>query len=68
MLRGYVDVFPFQIRRFRKAPSGDLVKDVHLNVNDFIYPLFVIYGKNKRIPVPSMPGVFQLSMDNLARK
>lgn len=58
-----------RMRRFRKSPEiRDLVRDVHLSTNDFIYPMFVIYGKNKKIPVPSMPGVFQLSLDNLARE
>lgn len=58
-----------RLRRFRKSPQiRDLVRDVHLTMNDFIYPMFVIYGENKRIPVPSMPGVFQLSLDNLAKE
>jgi len=42
-----------------------MVRETSLSVDDFIYPLFVVYGKNKKIPVNSMPGVYQLSCDML---
>jgi porphobilinogen synthase len=42
-----------------------MVRETWLTSNDFIYPLFVVYGENKRIPVASMPGVFQYSVDRL---
>ena len=35
---------------------------------DFIYPLFVTHGQNVRLEIPSMPGVFQLSVDQLAEE
>jgi porphobilinogen synthase len=42
-----------------------MIKETALTVDDFIYPLFVIYGQNKKIPVESMPGIFQFSVDML---
>src|SRR5699024_9846614 len=35
----------------------------HIKVDDFIYPLFIIEGENIKNEVPSMPGVFQISLD-----
>jgi porphobilinogen synthase len=42
-----------------------MVKETSLTVDDFIYPLFVIYGKDKKVPIESMPGIYQLSVDRL---
>jgi porphobilinogen synthase len=42
-----------------------MVAETHLSVDDLIYPLFVVPGENVRNPVPSMPGVAQLSIDRL---
>jgi porphobilinogen synthase len=42
-----------------------MVRETHLNVKDFIYPLFVTHGKDKKLPIQSMPGVFQFSVDQL---
>lgn len=54
-------------RRLRStANMRALVRENQLSVNDFIYPLFVIEGNNIRNEISSMPGVFQLSLDNLA--
>jgi len=59
----------FPINRMRRLRSSEnmrsMVRETHLNVKDFIYPLFVTYGKDKKNPVQSMPGVFQLSVDQL---
>ncbi|MEM1502319.1 porphobilinogen synthase [Domibacillus sp. 8LH] len=53
-------------RRLRQtANMRALVRETHLHVNDFIYPLFVAEGEGIRNEVPSMPGVFQLSIDQL---
>jgi porphobilinogen synthase len=59
--------FPSQrLRRLRSTPTlRNMVWETWLTSNDFIYPLFVVYGENKRIPVASMPGVFQYSVDRL---
>jgi len=67
-LRG--DPMSFPITRMRRLRANEnirsMVRETHLNVKDIIYPLFVTFGKDKRTPVQSMPGVFQLSVDNLA--
>lgn len=42
-----------------------MVRETAISVDDLIYPLFVTEGENKKIEVPSMPGVFQLSLDRL---
>ncbi|WP_050181199.1 porphobilinogen synthase [Domibacillus robiginosus] len=53
-------------RRLRQtANMRALVRETQLHVNDFIYPLFVAEGEGIRNEVPSMPGVFQLSLDQL---
>jgi porphobilinogen synthase len=44
----------------------DLVRETRLAPSDFILPLFVRPGKSQRIPIKSMPGQFQLSVDQLA--
>lgn len=54
-------------RRLRaNAAMRALVKETYLHKEDLIYPLFIIEGENVKNPVSSMPGVFQLSLDNLA--
>ena len=45
-----------------------MVRETELNPADFIYPLFVTHGENVRQPISSMPGVFQLSIDQLAEE
>jgi porphobilinogen synthase len=45
-----------------------MVRETVLTKNDLIYPLFVVPGKNVKNPVKSMPGVFQLSVENLVKE
>ena len=55
-------------RRNRKAEwARRLVRENVLTPDDLIWPLFVIDGSNKRIPVASMPGVERLSVDQAVR-
>lgn len=42
-----------------------MIRETHLSVDDLILPLFVIGGKDVKNPIPSMPGHYQLSIDNL---
>jgi len=57
------------MRRLRRAePLRALVRETRVDVNDLIYPLFVIEGNRIRQEVASMPGVFQLSVDTLPRE
>jgi len=59
---------PFQrFRRLRRTEGlRRLVRETRLSLDDLIYPLFVTYGVGIRREVPSMPGVYQLSVDQLA--
>lgn len=45
-----------------------MVRETELSPSDFIYPLFVVPGRNVRKEVSSMPGVFQLSIDQAVRE
>mgnify|MGYP001484354107 CR=1 FL=1 len=58
--------FPQQrLRRMRRTGRlRSLVQETRLSPEDLIYPMFVTVGEDVRNPVPSMPGVFQLSIDN----
>ena len=45
-----------------------MVRETSLTVDDLILPLFVTFGKDKKEEVSSMPGQYQLSVDNLAKE
>ena len=54
-------------RRLRlNATLRGMLRETQLSASDFIYPLFVVHGSAVRNEVSSMPGVFQLSIDQLA--
>ena len=56
-------------RRLRYNPIvRDMVRETILTKNDLIYPLFVVPGTKVRNPIKSMPGVFQLSIDELVKE
>ena len=56
-------------RRLRRTPAiRQFVRETALAPTDFIYPLFVTHGSGVRTPIGSMPGQFQLSVDELARE
>ena len=59
--------FPFyRPRRLRQTDElRAMVRESHLRKEQLVLPLFVTEGTQKRVPVPSMPGVFQLSIDEL---
>jgi porphobilinogen synthase len=55
-----------RLRRARRTTwSRRLVAENQLSVADLIWPLFVVEGSNKRVPVATMPGVERLSVDNI---
>ena len=62
----------FPITRSRRLRSSknirNMVRETTLSVNDFIYPLFVCEGKGIRNEVPSMPGVYNLSVDEVIKE
>ena len=57
---------PRRPRRLRSSPAlRSLVRETSLQADDFILPLFVSEKITSRVPVASMPGVFQLSLEEL---
>jgi len=63
-------VFPeYRPRRLRKNESmRALIRETQLNPAQFVYPVFIAPGKNKREEISSMPGVFRLSVDQLKKE
>ena len=58
-----------RMRRLRKSAAlRGMVREADLSAGDFIYPLFVCPGSGVRREISSMPGVFNLSVDQLARE
>ncbi|MCY8640893.1 porphobilinogen synthase [Bacillus haynesii] len=57
----------FQRHRRLRTTAGmrKLVRETELRASDFIYPIFVTEEENVKSEVPSMPGVYQLSLDRL---
>ena len=54
-------------RRLRLSQNmRRLVRETKLTPDDFIYPLFARYGEGVKLPVESLPGICQLSVDHLA--
>lgn len=55
-----------RMRRMRRDKfSRRLVQETHLRIDDLIYPVFVLDGKNRIENIPSMPGVVRQSADIL---
>ncbi len=63
---------PFPVHRMRRMratePLRRLVRETTLEPADFILPLFVTEGGRVRNPISSMPGNFQLSIDELIKE
>jgi porphobilinogen synthase len=61
-----------RITRFRRLRMTDalrsMVRETELSKNDFIYPLFVVPGNKFKKEVSSMPGVYQMSIDEIVRE
>jgi len=59
-------------QRFRRTRLNkhlrSLVRETHVNIEDFIYPLFIRSGKGIKTEVASMPGVFQMSIDEVLKE
>jgi porphobilinogen synthase len=62
-------LFPdYRPRRLRQNDAfRRMIRETKLSVDDFILPLFAINGKGVKNPIDSMPGHFQLSIDNLVK-
>jgi len=58
-----------RLRRLRKTSAlRDIFRETHLSKNDFIYPLFIVEGGGVKKEIGSMPGQFQMSVDNILRE
>ncbi|MSQ12672.1 MAG: porphobilinogen synthase [Dehalococcoidia bacterium] len=59
----------FPVTRLRRLRGSESVRriaqETRLSAQDFIYPLFVTHGFDRREPIPTMPGCFQVSLDRL---
>ena len=56
-------------RRLRhSARLREAVRETVLAPTDFIYPMFVVHGEKVRDPIPSMPGICQLSVDQVVEE
>lgn len=42
-----------------------LVRETSVQVSDLVYPIFIVEGENLKTPIPSMPGIYQWSLDRL---
>ena len=62
--------FPaYRPRRLRKNENfRRMIRETILSVDDLVYPLFVVPGKNIKKPINSMPGQFQMSVDILVKE
>ncbi len=62
-------LFPdYRPRRLRQNQAlRRMIRETVLTVDDFVLPLFAIGGKNVKNPIDSMPGHFQLSVDQLLK-
>lgn len=63
-------LFPdYRPRRLRQNEAfRKMIRETLLSVNNLIYPMFVVSGKGIRRPISSMPGIFQLSIDQLIKE
>ncbi|HFB83516.1 porphobilinogen synthase [Thermosulfuriphilus ammonigenes] len=63
-------IFPeYRPRRLRRTETlRSMVRETDLSIRNLIYPLFICPGKKVRNPVSSMPGVFQLSVDEAVKE
>jgi len=61
--------FPdYRPRRLRQSEGlRRMIRETRLSVDDLILPLFVIEGQGIQNPIPSMPGHYQLSIDNFLK-
>ena len=59
----------YRPRRLRKNENfRRMIRETKLSVDDLVYPLFVVPGKDKKKPIHSMPGNFQMSIDHILKE
>ena len=58
-----------RFRRLRINPAiREMVRETNVTASDFIYPLFVVEGRGVKKEISSMPGVFQMSLDEILKE
>ena len=58
-----------RLRRLRRSDRlRALVRETRLDLDDFVYPLFVVHGRGVREPIAPMPGQHRLSVDELVKE
>ncbi|PLX95533.1 MAG: porphobilinogen synthase [Desulfuromonas sp.] len=60
-------LFPeYRARRLRRSDvMRRMVRETHLRVDDLIYPMFSAFGTNIKQEIPSMPGIYQQSIEHI---
>jgi porphobilinogen synthase len=62
----------FPERRMRRLRRNEtirrMVRETNIQVSNLVFPLFVTYGQNQRKPIQSMPGHFQMSVDEVVKE
>jgi porphobilinogen synthase len=63
------DFLKTRMRRLRgHAALRGLVRETHVRMDKLIYPMFVVEGTKKKLPIDPMPGIFQQSIDEMLKE
>ena len=53
-----------RLRRLRNNETvRNMIRETSVSVNDLVYPVFIKEGTDEKIPVDSMPGIYQYTID-----
>ncbi len=55
-------------RNRQSAAIRNMVQETHLNVSNLVYPLFLEDGRNIKVEISSLPGVYRFSLDKLLKE
>jgi porphobilinogen synthase len=62
----------FPVSRPRRLRANEtmrrMVRETHLRPDDLVHPLFVTFGRGVKKKIPSMPGCFQMSVENVVKE
>ncbi len=70
LIKGESGLFPtIRPRRLREnSVLRSMIRETYLSVDELILPVFVTHGIKIKNPIKSMPGIFQLSIDELLKE
>lgn len=58
-----------RLRRLRRNDNiRNMVRETRLSKSELVYPVFIKEGENEKIPVPSMPGIYQYTIDTFIKE